>query len=1657
MMKKPVLIIPVAFLSFLLLFAGCAEKKPDYARFREIPEVKEFLAQYPTAKIESFYLDKEAVKKFESLGLCDKKLQEKGYWVIYVGQKEESKELLVDANTYKVECLMEKGRGKKIIETGVLDELGEKKSACGNQICEEGEKYTWNSDYCPEDCKEKAIKGKGYRTGSAGAGEKEPEPKAYLSIDTRKTKYYPGEEILLTDPPDIDLGNVPKSVKPLLEKLPLSERYERVAEINAIKRAIALKGGAWKAGYNKISILSNDEFKGLLGLQLTKKQEADVNKRLLVRETGTRTAVTQLPRYFDWRNLNGQNYITPIKDQSKPHKCGSCWAFAATAGVEAKALTYYNNPALNLDLAEQGLVSCCTNCGNGCNGGYPPAALAYIKDTGLGLESCYPYTSIDARGCIAYNECGYNPTLCSEKCSSWSQNAWKIGGYESLPDNKIETIKRTLMEKGPIVTGMAVYEDFKVYTGGIYSHSSGALLGYHAILMVGWGEHDGLGYWIIKNSWGTDWGEKGYFRINMRDSMIDSLFLYSIDTPIPPVQQSVLCMDSDSDGYCYWGTGSKPSNCPACDDSIMDCDDSNAEIFKNCNMSVEPLGVLKVETNPGKAEVYVKDLEFGNYVFRGTTPENGSLEIYMNPGEREVKIKKVYYQSETRVVTVEENASSTLSVSLKVEADYLNGWPVELHPTGEDTYSNTPTLYDLDGDGEMEVIIGEYAYEYPSSGRLHVLNYDGTERENWPKELGQFFRSSAAVGDIDGDNVPEIVVTGDRTSKIYAFSPDGKIKNGWPKSIGETIASPSLADLDGDGAMEVIASGYGKIYAFHGDGSNVNGWPEPVESYTGVSTPAIADLDDDGNLEVIAGGGTKIYAWHHDGTTVEGWPKSSVSSGVKIFTSPAVGDIDGDGEPEIVAGDLLNIYAWHHDGTTVEGWPKPFCDFKAGGVAIADMDGDGKAEIVMGISTETSVWDGKIYVLESDGSIMPGWPVWVGGRIYSSPVVADVDGDGKMEIAIGTTPHLEAGQASKVIRVFNRDGSELKSWGALQGIHGSPSIGDIDGDGDIELAIASDDGVVHVLELNGQFNEQAVEWQTFQHDFQHRGVYPGKKPEQSKIVNNLDYELKGTLIMRLEKYKDGLWQLLSTVVNKEIVVQPGETYKLDQEWNPSHTALMNGGKYRVYAALVGENGQPISVEENNLEGTAEFEVSFKGCQDDTQHGECSKQKPMYCWDGTLVPKCSKCGCYYPFEVCDSNEECRDAPDLLPQKPITVNPATDEVKVVVRNEGKKAAGPFRVKAWLDKGWLMERQDVNFLDAGATMTLKFQLQQPSGDPVEGKHLVTVVVDTEDSVEEGDEGNNKIDSFKEFSEPKSDLVVSGIMVDPDTDEATAIIENQGDAKATVFEVEFTVDYNMPGGSWKINSLKGSHQSGSMIVAGETKELTEYYGKFFTTGEHNIKVEVDPSNLVNESNESNNVKEITADFGKKPQNCGDNRCMADSNSETEVIILEDNQEKTVSYSEGTISASHKIKCVSVNESGKATISVDGSQQEVEKNRAYKINSVPVYVYDVEGYPTGAEFAEYVVLIIGNETPYNCPEDCEQKCFDEDGKNYFNRGYAIKRPFGAADFCSNDGYHLAGKGSYLKESYCKNNELKTDIIQCPCKFGKCIGKVLQEEEATQQ
>lgn len=288
--------------------------------------------------------------------------------------------------------------------------------------------------------------------------------------------------------------------------------------IQAIASAVESEQLGWQVAESELTAMTDEERQLRLGLIVTPDEMERLkaeNLALAQAEGSFRTAQFAAPAQVDWRNKGG-NFVTPVKNQGA---CGSCVAFCSCATIESAIRIKLNNPGFAVDLSEGFLQFC---GGGSCGGWGLTSGLDYARSTGVTDEACMPYTAGN----------GQAMNCAASRCSDWQNRLTKIKSYTG--HSSMQARKEAIANRGPLLAGMAVYNDFFAYSSGVYvKTSTSTLSGYHCICVVGY--NDSQQCWILKNSWGAAWGENGYVRIryNQPDVLIDSSWaFYSVDVEI---------------------------------------------------------------------------------------------------------------------------------------------------------------------------------------------------------------------------------------------------------------------------------------------------------------------------------------------------------------------------------------------------------------------------------------------------------------------------------------------------------------------------------------------------------------------------------------------------------------------------------------------------------------------------------------------------------------------------------------------------------------------------------------------------------------------------------------------------------------------------------------------------------------------------------------------------------------------------------------------------------------------------------------------------------------------------------------------------------------------------------------------------------------------
>lgn len=243
----------------------------------------------------------------------------------------------------------------------------------------------------------------------------------------------------------------------------------------------------YEVGLNKFADMTNEEYRKLyLGTKPNpKRRVSSPNKRS---NSYAGRVGGDLPESVDWREKGA---VAEVKDQGS---CGSCWAFSTVAAVEGVNKIVTGDL---ISLSEQELVDCDTSYNQGCNGGLMDYAFEFIiNNGGIDTEKDYPYKASD------------------RTCDLNRKNAKvvTIDGYEDVPENDEWALKNAVANQPVSVAIEAGGRAFQLYKSGVYTGRCGTALD-HGVAAVGYGTEDGVDYWIVKNSWGSGWGENGYIRM----------------------------------------------------------------------------------------------------------------------------------------------------------------------------------------------------------------------------------------------------------------------------------------------------------------------------------------------------------------------------------------------------------------------------------------------------------------------------------------------------------------------------------------------------------------------------------------------------------------------------------------------------------------------------------------------------------------------------------------------------------------------------------------------------------------------------------------------------------------------------------------------------------------------------------------------------------------------------------------------------------------------------------------------------------------------------------------------------------------------------------------------------------------------------------------
>jgi hypothetical protein len=478
--------------------------------------------------------------------------------------------------------------------------------------------------------------------------------------------------------------------------------YGDDAEIQRLRAQGQREGWTFTVGKTSVSDIPLEQLCGLVipkNWRQTAVFEDDVfGKRVLATPPDT----------YDWRDYGK---VTPVRNQAS---CGSCWAFGMIGSYEA--ILAINNQGLN-DLSEQFLVRC-NSYGYGCDGGWWCYDDLY---NGIPLESCYPYTGTDGS--------------CSQSCTKYYpvDASYFVGSSSGVPSTS--AIKQAIYDHGPVAAAVYVNSAFQNYSSGIFNSCTSSSPN-HAIVLVGWGST----YWILRNSWGSGWGESGYMRITFGCSNVGYAATYAVPEggtpppPPPPPPGDDPYEPNDSAGTAYG-----PINSGEAYDDAEISTTSDADWFHFTIGSTGTITVSVAHESGEDLDWYLyKSTDTTNYVARGYTTNNPETGNYSATWVGKYYVKVIGYSGST--------STYTLTVT------YPGGTPPPPPPPPDDwegyyQFKNKYSGLSMDYNGDSYVY--QYSYNGNTDKHWEIINITG----DWYRIMNRYCGKALDVNSTSADYV----------------------------------------------------------------------------------------------------------------------------------------------------------------------------------------------------------------------------------------------------------------------------------------------------------------------------------------------------------------------------------------------------------------------------------------------------------------------------------------------------------------------------------------------------------------------------------------------------------------------------------------------------------------------------------------------------------------------------------------------------------------------------------------------------------------------------------------------------------------------------------------------------------------------------------------
>ena len=407
----------------------------------------------------------------------------------------------------------------------------------------------------------------------------------------------------------------------------------------------------------------------------------------------------------------------------------------------------------------------------------------------------------------------------------------------------------------------------------------------------------------------------------------------------------------------------------------------------------------------------------------------------------------------------------------------------------------------MDTDPELEIV-------YALGSTLQAWNIDGTNVPGWPVTSPYEYYGGPAAGDIDGDGIDEIVATtrwGSATGAIEAYELNGTAVAGFPVPHGYSSRTPVLADLDGDDVLEIIVNRRtyptGEQWVFRGNGTVYPGWPQQMSHVPG-SSAAVGDITGDGVPEIVMESYDGLYVWNTNGVLLNGFPFMMPYGAVNSYSSPVLVDLDGDSIREIVFGthvlsDGGYVFVLENDGTQMPGWPQQTNYWIYGPPAVGYIDNDNILDIAIGDQVLSPSPSNRLYAWNAYGQALPGFPTSPINAINNQPALGDLDNDGLTEIMIDDNTYHSTTLQGKYL-CYNHDGSQqFGDWPILTRgttFFHMPILGDFNLDGILDINGAGHSSQpqltsVYIWNTGIPYNPAAIQIPVWQYNIRHNGVY----------------------------------------------------------------------------------------------------------------------------------------------------------------------------------------------------------------------------------------------------------------------------------------------------------------------------------------------------------------------------------------------------------------------------------------------------------------------------------------------------------------------------------------------------------------------------------------